>query len=96
MGPIVRAEGALHVTLAWAGEMKQEDRAGVSVALPKVPWTCRGEDGSQRLRGGWGGISHLHTSRSFPHRLCESPAPTGNAQHHYLQNKTELTNITNN
>lgn len=69
MGPIVRAEGALHVTLAWAGEMKQEDRAGVSVALPKVPWTCRGEDGGQRLRGGWGRISHLHTSRKF------SPSP---------------------
>lgn len=35
--PVIRAEGALHVTLAWAGERKQEDRAGASMALPKTP-----------------------------------------------------------
>lgn len=32
--PVIRTEGALHATLAWAGERKQEDRAGV---LPKTP-----------------------------------------------------------
>lgn len=32
--PVIRTEGALHATLAWAGERKQEDRAEV---LPKTP-----------------------------------------------------------
>lgn len=36
--PVFRAGGALHATLAWAGKRKQEDRAGVRVALPKTPW----------------------------------------------------------
>lgn len=36
--PVIRAGGALHATLAWAGERKQEDRAGASVALPRTPW----------------------------------------------------------
>lgn len=34
--PVIRAGGALHATLAWAGERKQKDRAGASVALPKT------------------------------------------------------------
>lgn len=32
--PVIGAEGALHATLAWAGERKREDRVG---ALPKTP-----------------------------------------------------------
>lgn len=35
--PVIGAGGALHATLAWAGERKQEDRAGAKVALPKTP-----------------------------------------------------------
>lgn len=35
--PVIGAGGALHATLAWAGERRQEDRAGASVALPKTP-----------------------------------------------------------
>lgn len=56
--PVIRAEGALHPTLAWAGERKQEDRAGASMALPKTPrvspqaghW-CVGRTGAESMEG---------------------------------------------
>lgn len=69
--PVIRAEGALHATLAWAGERKQEDRAATSVALPKTPrvspqaghWWWEGQ--GQNPWRGWSRISHLHTISKF-------------------------------
>ena len=107
-GPVIRAEGALHATLAWAGERKQENRAGASVALPEAPRGFSPDQawGEDRGRGCAGAGAEAATSTpqgNLPFGLCKAlaglgsaPGPTGNAQHRYLQSKTELINITNN
>lgn len=94
-GPVIRAEGALHATSAWAGKRKQEDRSGASVALPKASPQAR------RWYAGRMGPNQPppHLKQIFPITFVNpllASGPVGNAQHRYLQSKTELTNITNN
>lgn len=103
--PVIGAEGALHATLAWAGERKQErtgqgqewlcpKHLGFHPRLGTGMWERQGHS----LCRGWSRIRHLHTLSKFSPQIFCRPhsAPLGNAQHRYLQSKTELTNITNN
>lgn len=72
--PVIGAGGALHATLAWAGERKQEDRARASVALPKTPQVSpqAGHVEGQNTWKGWSRITQLHTSSKFsPQIPCQ-------------------------
>lgn len=62
--PVIRAGGALHVTLAWAGERKQEDK--VNVALPKTPRVSPQAGHSHVDRGRIHGGAGVESATSTP------------------------------
>lgn len=79
--PVIGAGGALHATLAWAGERKQEDRAGANGFTQNTSgftpgWALACGQGQNPWRG-WSRISQLHTSSKYspqiPCRLHLSP-----------------------